>query len=61
MVDTDSADICDQMKVENKNFIENEAKHLTIDLKMDDGCALSIIGGSLMTLIAVIFIGFAHF
>ena len=26
---------------------------------MDDGCALSIVGGSLMTLIAVIFIGFS--
>ena len=47
----------DQMKVKNNNFIRNTAEHVTIDFKMDDGCALSIIGGSLMTLIAVIFIG----
>ena len=48
-------------KVKNNNFIRNEAKHISIDLKMDDGCALSIVGGSLMTLIAVIFIGFVRF
>ena len=45
------------LKVKNNNFIRNEAKHISIDFKMDDGCALSIVGGSLMTLIAVIFIG----
>ena len=48
----------DPIKVKNNNFIRNSAEHVTIDFKMDDGCALSIIGGSLMTLIAVIFIGF---
>ena len=51
----------DLMKVKNNNFIRNSAEHVTIDFKMDDGCALSIIGGSLMTLIAVIFIGFDQF
>ena len=49
--------IWDHIKVKNNNFIRNEAKHISIDFKMDDGCALSIVGGSLMTLIAVIFIG----
>ena len=51
----------DLMKVKNNNFIRNSAEHVTIDFKMDDGCALSIIGGSLMTLIAVIFIGFDQY
>ena len=51
--------IWDHIKVKNNNFIRNEAKHISIDFKMDDGCALSIVGGSLMTLIAVIFIGFS--
>ena len=50
----------DHIKVKNNNFIRNSAEHVTIDFKMDDGCALSIIGGSLMTLIAVIFIGFVN-
>ena len=48
------------MKVKNNNFIRNGAEHISIDFQMDDGCKLSIIGGSLMTLIAVIFIGFVH-
>ena len=51
--------IWDHIKVKNNNFIRNEAKHISIDFKMDDGCALSIVGGSLMTLIAVLFIGFS--
>ena len=52
--------IWDRMKVKNNNFIRNGAEHISINFQMDDGCKLSIIGGSLMTLIAVIFIGIVH-